>query len=118
MLGAEPAKPGGRVYDIPLAPAAALATPRSEPTSKPKPPAASSSLGSLTVKTDTSAKDVATAWEDQVKATLAAEARKKVETAAKLAQADAAYQEEMRAFCAERRRQGRAPRGATSRDCI
>jgi hypothetical protein len=63
---------------------------------------------SLTVKTDTSIKDAARAWDEQVKKTLAAEAQKKVETAAKQAQADAKYKAEVEAFFAERRKQGRA----------
>src|SRR4051812_30990254 len=56
------------------------------------PSSAGSGSGALTVKTDTSARDAARAWDEQVKKTLAAEAQKKVETAAKAAQADAKRQ--------------------------
>lgn len=76
-----------------------------KPAPRPKSPA---QTASLTVKTDTSAKDAAKAWDEQVKKTLAAEAQKKVETAAKQTQADTKRQAEITAFFAERRRQGRA----------
>ena len=60
----------------------------------------------LTVKTDTSLRDAAKAWDEQVKKTLAAEAQKKVELAAKKVRDDQKYQADMEAFFAERRRQG------------
>jgi hypothetical protein len=60
------------------------------------------------VKADTSIRDASKAWDEQVKKTLAAEAQKKVETAAKAAQADAKYKAQVEAFFAERRGQGRA----------
>ena len=62
----------------------------------------------LTVKTDTSIKDAAKAWDEQVKKTLAAKAQKKVEAAAKIAQSDAKLKADYEAFFAERRKQGRA----------
>lgn len=62
----------------------------------------------LTVKTDTSLRDAGKAWDAQVQKTLAAEAQKKVETAAKQVQADAKLKADYEAFFAERRKQGRA----------
>lgn len=81
---------------------------QSAPPPKPKPVGAPSSAGSLTIKTDTSLRDAGKAWDEQVKKTLAEEARKKVETAVKNAQANAKAQAEAEAFFKERRRQGRA----------
>jgi len=69
---------------------------------------AASGAGALIVKTDTSLRDAGKAWDEQVRKTLAVEAQKKVETAAKAAQADAKRQAEIAAFFAERRKQGRA----------
>lgn len=63
---------------------------------------------SLTARVDTSAQDAARAWDEQVRNTLAAEARKKVEAAARQVQADAKRQAEIATFFAERRKQGRA----------
>ena len=76
--------------------------------SAPSPSPPRSSAGSLTVKTDTSLRDAGKAWDEQVKKTLAAEAQKKVETAAKQVQADAKLKADYEAFFAERRKQGRA----------
>lgn len=70
----------------------------------PKPIAAPA----LTLKTDTGPQDAAKAWDEKVKKTLAAEARKKVELAAKQAQSDAKLKADYEAFFAERRKQGRA----------
>lgn len=72
------------------------------------PPRSSTQTAALTVKTDTGPRDAAEAWDEQVKTSLAAEAQKKVETAAKAAQANAKYQADMAKFFAERRKQGRA----------
>jgi hypothetical protein len=74
----------------------------------PKPAPKPAQAPALTIKEDTSAKDAAKAWDEQVKKTLAAEAQKKVETAAKQAQADAKLKADYEAFFAERRKQGRA----------
>lgn len=92
----------------PVAPtkAAPPSTPPSAP--KPKPPTAPSSAGSLTVKTDTSLRDAGKAWDEQVKKTLAEEARKKVELAAKQVQIDAKAKADTEAFFKARRRQGSA----------
>ena len=99
------ARPGSRIVKIEFKPAAAVAT-------KPIPPKPANKSGAqtaaLTVKTDTSLRDAGKAWDEQVRKTLAAEAQKKVETAAKAAQADARMQAEIAAFFAERRKQGRA----------
>lgn len=81
---------------------AAAPAPRSTDSSTP------AAAGALIVKTDTSAKDAAKAWDEQVKKTLAAETQKRVETAAKQAQADAKLKAEYEAFFRERRRQGAA----------
>lgn len=85
-------------------PAVAKAAPPPKPKVAGPPPKAPA----LTVKEDTSAKDAAKAWDEQVKKTLAAEAQKKAETAAKAAQADAKQKAQIEAVMAERRRQGRA----------
>lgn|GEM_PF-6369246 len=98
-------KSGGRIYDIPFKPSAALPS-KPEPASKPKP--ASTPSAGLTIKTDTSLRDAGKAWDEQVKKTLADEARKKVENAAKSAQADAKTKAGIEAFLKERRRQGSA----------
>lgn len=63
---------------------------------------------SLTIKSDTAPRDLGKAWDEQVRKTLAAEAQKKIENAAKAAQADAKYQAELEAFFRERRKRGRA----------
>lgn len=78
------------------------------PAPKPKPAAAPSSAGSLTVKTDTSLRDAGKAWDEQVKKTLAEEARKKVELAAKQVQIDAKAKADFEAFLKARRKQGSA----------
>lgn len=78
------------------------------PPPKPNPPSTPASAGHIEVKTDTSAADAAKAWDDQVRKALAAEARKKVETAAKVAQADAETKRKIAEFMANRRRQGSA----------
>lgn len=70
----------------------------------PKPIAAPA----LTLKTDTGPQDAAKAWDEKVKKTLAAEAQKKVEMAARQAQSDAKLKADYEAFFAERRKQGRA----------
>lgn len=89
-------------------PAVAKAAP---PPSKPKaegPPPKATQAGHLTVKEDTSAKDAAKAWDEQVKKALAAEAQKKVETAAKALRDDTEMKRKIAEFMAERRRQGAA----------
>jgi hypothetical protein len=91
-----------RDWPLPWAGGKVATAPPPKPSSKP------GGAGSLTVKTDTSAKDAAKAWDEQVKKTLAAEAQKKVETAAKQVQADAKLKADYEAFFAERRKQGRA----------
>lgn len=67
-----------------------------------------SKSGATVEKADTGIRDAGKAWDEQVRKALAEEARKKVETAAKTAQADAKKQAEVAAFFAERRKQGRA----------
>lgn len=99
---------GSRIVEAPFKPITALASPKPTPTPTPTPMPKAAQTASLTVKADTSAKDAARAWDEQVKKTLAAEAQKKVEAAAKAAQADAKRQAEIAAFFAERRKQGRA----------
>lgn len=89
----------------PAAPKPKPAPPASLPEPKPQP---RSSAPALTVRADTSLRDAGKVWDEQVKKTLADEARKKVETAAKAAQADAKLKAEMEAFFAERRKRGRA----------
>lgn len=98
------ARPGSPIAQITFSPSAALAAPK--PTS-PSPPAVAAAPA-LIVKTETSAKDAAKAWDEQVKKTLAAEAQKRAETAAKAAQANAKYLAEVEAFFAEQRKRGRA----------
>jgi hypothetical protein len=79
------------------------------PAPKPKPAAAApASAGSLTVKTDTSLRDAGKAWDEQVKKALAEEAKKKVELAAKTAQANAKAKADLEAFLKARRKQGSA----------
>jgi len=76
------------------------------PPPKPQTSSKPAAVGALTVKTDTSLRDAGKAWDDQVKKTLAAEAQKKVELAAKKVRDDQKYKADMEAFFAERRRQG------------
>lgn len=78
------------------------------PAPKPKPTAASASPGSLTVKTDTALRDAGKVWDEQVRKTLAEEAKKKVELAAKQAQANAKAKADLEAFLKARRKQGSA----------
>ncbi|MDG2528158.1 cell envelope integrity protein TolA [Caulobacter endophyticus] len=103
-------KVGGRIYDIPFTAsgASADATPSVQPAPKPKPPAAASSPGSLTVKTDTGLRDAGKAWDEQVKKTLAEEAKRKVQLAVKQAQTDAKAKADLEAFLKARRKQGSA----------
>jgi hypothetical protein len=86
---------------------AATAKTAPPPAAPPRTPA-QISKPALTIKTDTSLRDAGKVWDEQVKKTLADEARKKVETAAKTAQANAEVQADMEAFFRERRKQGRA----------
>lgn len=96
--------PGSRAVEVAFKPTTALASPKATPTPAPKPAQAAS----LTLKTDTSAKDTAKAWDEQVKKALAVEAQKKVETAAKQVQADTKLRADYEAFFRERRKKGRA----------
>lgn len=86
---------------------AATAKTAPPPTAPPKAPA-QISKPALTIKADISLRDAGKVWDEQVKKTLAEEARKKVETAAKTAQANAKIQADTEAFFRERRKQGRA----------
>jgi len=80
-----------------------------KPAATPKPVAkVPAQTTALTIKANPGPKDAAKAWDKQVKKTLAAEAQKKVETAAKQAQADANTKADYEAFLRERRKQGRA----------
>lgn len=101
---------GGRVYDIPFTASGVSpdASSAAQPAPKPQPPSPPSSSGSLTVKTDTSLRDAGKAWDEQVRKTLAEEAKKKVELAAKQAQADAKAKADLEAFLKARRKQGSA----------
>jgi hypothetical protein len=60
------------------------------------------------VKADTSIRDAAAAWDEQVRTALAEEAQKNVLAAARSALADEKRQAEIQNYFAERRRQGRA----------
>jgi len=86
---------------------AATAKTAPPPTAPPKAPV-QISKPALTIKADTGLRDAGKVWDEQVKKTLAEEARKKVETAAKTAQANAKAQADTEAFFRERRKQGRA----------
>jgi len=86
---------------------AATAKTAPPPTAPLKAPA-QISKPALTIKADTALRDAGKVWDEQVKKTLAEEARKKVETAAKTAQANAKVQADTEAFFRERRKQGRA----------
>lgn len=104
-------KVGGRIYDIPFMPSGVSLDAKTiaPPAPKPKPPTAPpASPGSLTVKTDTSLRDAGKAWDEQVRKTLAEEAKKKVELAAKQAQTDAKAKADIEAFFKARRKQGSA----------
>lgn len=74
----------------------------------PSPRPALSTSASLTIKTDASLRDAGKAWDEQIKKTLAAEAKTKAEAAARTLQADTKKQAEIDAFFNGLRRQGRA----------
>lgn len=101
---------GGRIYDLLFIPSGVSpdAKPAAQPAPKPRPPSPASSTGSLTVKTDTSLRDAGKAWDEQVKKTLAEEAKRKVDLAAKQVQADAKAKADLEAFLKARRKQGSA----------
>lgn len=106
-LGRLTSRPGALI--VPFKPGEDEAESASAPAPSPRVSPAGPATGpSLVVKTDTSGRDAAQAWDAQVKKQLAAEAQKKVDAAAKAIQADAKKQAEIAAFFAERRRQGRA----------
>ena len=100
-----PAPPSGDIAGMGAAKGSAKTAP--PPTAPSKAPA-QISKPALTIKTDTRLRDAGKVWDEQVKKTLAEEAKKKVETAAKTAQANAKAKADAEAFFKERRKQGRA----------
>lgn len=96
----------GRVDWPKEAPPAAEPPPPAPPKLAPAP--GSRPFAGLIVKEDTSGKDAATAWEEQVKKGLSERAKKDIETAIRAAQEDAETKRKIAEFFAYRRHQGNA----------